>query len=256
MVPIDEHLAATIGQQQQRVRARYPRATVLFPRDTTNPDGRLPLPAATFDVNLKRWLADCNITDELGRPARITAHRFRHTYACRLINSEVSQEVVRRLLDHTSHTMTAHYARLADSTIRDQWQRAQKINIRGEPVELPDDGPLADAAWMKQNLARAKMALPNGYCGLPLQKSCPHANACLTCPLFITTAEFLPQHQQQLTDTRRLIAQAEAEGRDRMAQMNRTVEANLLTIITTLQPAPTCTRDQAACAKDCHHDAR
>jgi len=39
----------------------------------------------------------------------------RHTYASRLINSEVSQEVVRRLLDHTSHTMTARYARLADA---------------------------------------------------------------------------------------------------------------------------------------------
>lgn len=256
MVPIDEHLAVAIGDQQQRIRARYPNATVLFPRDTTNPDGRLPLPAATFTVNLKRWLADCNITDELGRPARVTAHRFRHTYACRLINSEVSQEVVRRLLDHTSHTMTAHYARLADSTIRDQWQRAQKINIRGEPVDLPDDGPLADAAWMKQNLARAKMALPNGYCGLPLQKSCPHANACLTCPLFITTADFLPQHQQQLADTRRLIAQAETDGREHMVQMNRTVEANLLTIITTLQPGQTCTCGPSGCAKDGEHDAR
>lgn len=168
----------------------------------------------------------------------------------------MSQEVVRRLLDHTSHTMTAHYARLADSTIRDQWQRAQKINIRGEPVDVPDDGPLADAAWMKQNLARAQMALPNGYCGLPLQKSCPHANACLTCPLFITTAEFLPQHQQQLTDTRRLIAQAEAEGRDRMAQMNRTVEANLLTIITTLHHGQTCTSSPSGRCEGCDHDAR
>lgn len=256
MVPIDEHLAIVIGQQQQRVRARYPQATVLFPRDTTNPDGRLPLPAATFNVNLQRWLTDCDITDELGRPARVTAHRFRHTYACRLINSEVSQEVVRRLLDHTSHTMTAHYARLADSTIRDQWQRAQKINIRGEPVEVADDGPLADAAWMKQNLAQAKMALPNGYCGLPLRRSCPHANACLTCPLFITTAEFLPQHQQQLTDTRRLIAKAEADGRDRMVQMNRTVEANLLTIITALQPGQTCPCGPSGCAGNDDHDAR
>jgi hypothetical protein len=256
MVPIDEHLAAVIGQQQQRVRTRYPDATVLFPRDTTNPDGRLSLPAATFTINLKRWLADCEVTDELGRPAHVTPHRFRHTYACRLINSEVSQEVVRRLLDHTSHTMTSHYARLADATIRDQWQRAQKINIRGEPVQLPDDGPLADAAWMKQNLARAKMALPNGYCGLPLQKSCPHANACLTCPLFLTTAEFLPQHQQQLTDTRRLIAQAEADGRDRMVQMNRTVEANLLTIITTLHHGQTCTCNSSNRCQICDHDAR
>jgi hypothetical protein len=255
MVPIDGHLATMIVQQQQRVHTDYPRSTVLFPRDTTNPDGTLPLPAATFHVNLQRWLADCTITDELGRPAHVTAHRFRHTYACRLINNEVSQEVVRRLLDHTSHTMTAHYARLADSTIRDQWQRAQKINIQGEPVEFPSDGPLADAAWMKQNLSRAKMALPNGFCGLPLQKSCPHANACLTCPLFITTAEFLPQHHQQLTDTRRLIAQAEADGRARMVQMNRAVEANLLTIITTLQPGQTCSCDSTAGAEENDHDA-
>jgi hypothetical protein len=99
----------------------------------------------------------------------------------------------------------------------------------------PSTGPLADGEWMKQNLARAKMALPNGYCGLPLQKSCPHANACLTCPLFITTAEFLPQHRKQLDDTRALIARAETDGHTRLAEMNRTVETNLLTIITTLE---------------------
>ena len=29
--------------------------------------------------------------------------------------------------------------------------------------------------------------------------------ACLTCPLFVTTAEFLPQHRKQLDDTRALI---------------------------------------------------
>ena len=32
-----------------------------------------------------------------------------------------------------------------------------------------------------ENLARAKQTLPNGYCGLPLQQTCPHPNACLTC---------------------------------------------------------------------------
>jgi hypothetical protein len=248
-VPIDDELTAMLEEQQRRVRAQHPRSGVLLPRDTANPDGRLPIPVATFHAKLKQWLADCQITDELGRPAHVTAHRFRHTYASRMINSEVSQEVVRRLLDHTSHTMTAHYARLADATIRDQCQRAQKINIRGEPVTLPDDATLADAAWMKENLARAKMALPNGYCGLPLQKSCPHANACLTCPLFITTAEFLPQHHKQLADTRQLIARADAGGQDRMAQMNRTVETNLLTIINTLDRGHNCTcrHDGATC---------
>ena len=95
------------------------------------------------------------------------SEKIQITLATRLINNDVPQEVVRRLLDHTSHTMTARYARLADTTIREQWERAQKINIHGEPVDASADGPLADAAWMKQNLSRAKMALPNGYCGLP-----------------------------------------------------------------------------------------
>lgn len=42
----------------------------------------------------------------------------RHTFAARLINHDVPQEVVRRLLDHSSGDMTAHYARLHDTTVR------------------------------------------------------------------------------------------------------------------------------------------
>ena len=145
-------------------------------------------------------------------------------------NNQVPQETVRRLLDHASHQMTAHYARLSDQTIRDQWERARKVGISGE--ELPaETGPLAEAAWMKNNLARAKMALPNGYCALPLQQRCEYANACLTCPVFVTTAEFLPQHRRQLAQTRALISQAEQHGQQRLAEMNRTVEKNLIAII-------------------------
>lgn len=145
---------------------------------------------------------------------------------------------MRRLLDHTSHTMTARYARLADTTIRAQWERARKIDIHGQPVDTSGDGLLGDAEWMNHNLARAKMALPNGYCGLPLQKSCPHANACLTCPVFITTPEFLPHHHAQRTQTLQLITAAEARGQQRLAEANRTVLANLDTIITALESDP------------------
>ena len=240
VVPIDDELTTMIEAQQDRARQRFPDTAVLLPRGHANPDGRFPIHTGTFDMRLKRWLADIAVTDELGRPVKVTPHQFRHTYATRLINNDVPQEVVRRLLDHTSHTMTARYARLADTTIRQQWERAQKINIRGEPVDASTDGPLADAAWMKQNLSRVKMALPNGYCGLPLQKSCPHANACLTCPLFVTTAEFLPQHHQQLDATRALITRAETDGHTRLAEMNRTVETNLLTIISTLEHDTSC----------------
>ena len=95
----------------------------------------------------------------------------------RLINRDVPQEIVRRILDHDSPQMTSHYARLHDDTVRRHWEAARKIDITGRTVTYESDGPLADAAWAKQRLARATQALPNGYCGLPLQRSCPHANA-------------------------------------------------------------------------------
>jgi integrase len=40
----------------------------------------------------------------------LTPHQWRHTFACRLINRDVPQEVIRILLDHQSTQMTAHYA--------------------------------------------------------------------------------------------------------------------------------------------------
>ena len=127
----------------------------------------------------------------------LTPHQWRHTLGTSLINRDVPQHVVQKILDHDSPQMTAHYARLSDKTVREHWERARKVNAAGQPVQISPDGPLGDAAWAKQQLSRATQALPNGYCQLPVVKTCPHANSCLTCPMFVTTAEFLPQHHAQ-----------------------------------------------------------
>ena len=118
--------------------------------------------------------------------------------------------------------------------MRRAWEAARKVDIHGRTVALDPDGPLAEAAWAKQRLGRATQALPNGFCGLPVQQSCPHANACLTCPMFLTTPEFLPQHRAQRHRTLKLITTAEARGQHRLAEMNRQVLGNLDTIITSL----------------------
>ncbi|MDN5655469.1 MAG: hypothetical protein L0G46_10350 [Kocuria sp.] len=131
--------------------------------------------------------------------------------------------------------MTAHYARLSDTTIRRHWEAARKINIKGETVTLDPDGPLAEAAWAKQRVGRATQALPNGFCGLPVQQSCPHANACLSCPMFITTSEFLPEHRQHRQQTVEIITAAEAHGQQRLIEMNQQVLGNLDQIITALE---------------------
>jgi len=64
---------------------------------------------------------------------------------------------------------------------------------------------------------------------------CPHANSCLTCPMFVTTAEFLPQHHAQRQQTLQIITAAEANGQARVAEMNKQVAANLNKIIVSLE---------------------
>jgi hypothetical protein len=71
---------------------------------------------------------------------RWRAARWRHTFACRLINRDVPQEVVRFLLDHDSHRMTSHYAKITDQTVRRYWEKAAKVNITGERVVIDPDG--------------------------------------------------------------------------------------------------------------------
>jgi hypothetical protein len=243
VVPIDDQLAAAITDQATTVLNQIPNATLLAPGARSG-DGRRPWTPGPISTRINAWQDKIGLHDEHGRPFRFTAHQLRHTYGTRLINADVPQEVVRRLLDHESAEMTAHYARLNDQTIRRHWERARKINIHGDTIALEQNTTLSDAAWMKQNVGRATMTLSNGYCGLPLQQSCPHANACLTCPVFITTPDFLADHLAQLHATRRLIGEAEAKGQTRIVEMNQQIATNLDNIITAIQTPDDATNGQ------------
>jgi hypothetical protein len=53
--------------------------------------------------------------------------------------------------------------------------------------------------------------------------------------MFLTTAEFLPQHHAQRKQTLQIITTAEAAGQARVAEMNRQVGANLDNIIAALE---------------------
>ena len=236
LVPIDEEVEQAIAEQQQRILRRWTNGSPwLFAAPKMNPDGRRPLTTPSYRGQLRDWLARCEIRDEHGRPVHLTPHQWRHTFGTRLINRDVPQEVVRVLLDHSSGEMTAHYARLHDTTVRRHWESARKVDARGQTVAIDPDGPLAEANWAKQRLGRVTQALPNGFCGLPVQKTCPHANACLTCPMFVTTPEFLPQHHEHRQQVLQIISAAEARGQLRLVEMNQQVLGNLDTIITTLE---------------------
>jgi len=137
--PINESLAADLTDQARTVAARYPdkideesrrppanvaSALKLFPTTVGNPNGTNPVSYGGFNQELQKWFDTLGLVDEIGRPIHVTCHQFRHTYGTRLINSDVPQHIVQALLDHTSPTMTAHYARMNDKTIRAAWEAA------------------------------------------------------------------------------------------------------------------------------------
>ena len=147
---------------------------------------------------VKSYVRKADIRDRDGQLASwVHPHLFRHHLATSLVNDGVSLPVIQKLLDHASIEMTARYAHLHDDTLRDAITRwHERINIRGERIALPTNGPLEEAAWMKDRIAHARQALPNGYCGLPLVQTCPHPNACLSCDNFLTDGSFRPVHDQ------------------------------------------------------------
>jgi site-specific recombinase XerD len=235
-LPIEDTILGVIRAQQTLVKQRYPDGCPwLFPagRRVGSPEA---MPGATLRHHIKRWLAEGEVRDVHGRHVNVTAHQFRHTLATRMINAEVPIVAISRLLDHSSIAMTEVYARLSDEALKREFERyQQRVNIKGEVIPIDPDGLVSEAAWMKERIARAKQSLPNGYCGLPLQQSCPHPNACLTCDHFLTTEQFLPVHREQLAETERLIGTAIEQGSERKREMNETVRVNLLRIIDSLE---------------------
>jgi hypothetical protein len=63
----------------------------------------------------------------------------------------------------------------------------------------------------------------------------PLVNSCLTCPVFITGPEFLPELREQQQRTLTLITTARDNGHARVTEMNEEVAANLDRMITELE---------------------
>jgi integrase len=252
LVPLSAKAAAAIRAQQQHVRRTWPAGSPwLFPGITGNDDGHKPYSHRTLCQQLERWQQVIGLRDQAGRPVTVTGHQFRHTLGTRLINNGVPQHIVQKLLGHASPHMTAHYARVHDTTIREEFDRyqRQRVNIAGKIIGYDPDAPTASAEWVKHNLSRVQDSLPNGYCGRPPQQDCPHPNACLTCPDFQTTPQFLDIHRRQATTNLQLITRAEASGQTRHAANLRRVQANLEKIIPALEVLDASTEEG-------HDDAR
>ena len=235
LVPLSAKAVEAVREQQRYVEQTFPKGSSwLFPAP---PSATLPQRSDALRRAFGVWQARIGLHDEAGRAVRVSLHQLRHTLGTRLVNQGVPQHVIQRLLGHASPAMTAVYAQLHDTTLRKEFERycQSRVDVEGRLLGFNPEAPTADAEWIKHNLARAADTLPNGYCGRPPQQDCPHPNACLTCPDFQTTVQFLPIHRMQAENTRVLIAEAESAGRERLAANHRRVLIGLEKIIPSLE---------------------
>ena len=90
-----------------------------------------------------------NIIDDNGCLWHFHFHQFRHTAATRMINHGVPQHIVQRYLGHLSPEMTACYAAIHDSTLKEEFNKFQKRFSQPQEAillkkALSDPGALTD----------------------------------------------------------------------------------------------------------------
>jgi hypothetical protein len=118
----------------------------------------------------------------------------------------MSLQALMALLGHVSPQMTLRYAALANGTVRGAYDAAMAkvhqrrplpIVVAGRPV-VPDR-----VAWLDSEMIKTRVA--HGYCSRHLAaEACPYANICENCDNYQTSAQFLPQLQDQLADAQAL----------------------------------------------------
>ncbi|HLZ36812.1 MAG TPA: tyrosine-type recombinase/integrase [Mycobacteriales bacterium] len=227
MVPLDEETLLLVDRIASTRSAGRP---VRHPRT-----GR---PAQFLFTHHGRWLSAHALRAELTRAAtaagleHVTPHQLRHTFATALVNAGVSLQALMALLGHVSAAMSLRYARLFDTTVRAEYERALDLaKSRIGPLPAGRPGlPLVDvtggAPWTET--AAVKTRLGAGYClRAPAQGACPYANICEHCPSFHTDAAYLPGLAAQRADAQALAVDADARGWADEADRHRRLIARL-----------------------------
>ena len=222
-LPIHQHTADLIAEQQAAVRARFPDTPagelVLFPAVQRPKAGRRPVSSAGWGRELQRWARRLQLFEgwldpEGGLhflrgpsgdpvpfdPARVFPYALRHTYAQRHVNAGTPVEVLKELMAHDCLNTTSAYYRISTERKRKAIKAVIPLQVTASGVRLA----LAEAS--NSDLSRyslSQVAVPMGAAwspptsGLtvPLATSVTAALAAAisgpirpTCPSFVPTS--------------------------------------------------------------------
>jgi site-specific recombinase XerD len=143
------------------------------------------------------------VATSLSRVARqagighVTPHQLRHTLATQAINNGMSLDAIAALLGHKTLAMTMVYARIADTTVADEYfavtEKVEALYDRQLPAH--DEG-----RQMRHLRNEMRRMLGNGYCERPAQIDCNFECICESCSFFTTSLEFRPTLLSQRDD--------------------------------------------------------
>ena len=125
-------------------------------------------------------------------------HQLRHTLATQAINRGMSLEAIASMLGHKTLRMTLVYARIADRTVADAYDRVtnEVDALYTKPTGLRS-APGGTAAMAHLAAEFDQKLLGNGHCNRPSQLDCQFESICESCAYFSTNKTFSPVLQAQ-----------------------------------------------------------
>ncbi|WP_404359576.1 tyrosine-type recombinase/integrase [Cytobacillus firmus] len=145
----------------------------------------------------KKFIERFEIKDSNGELAVLTYHNFRHQIGTDLLNNGMSAFEVMQYLGHESMHSTRLYAKVRKDRLTKEYKKLGFIGVIKQSTK-----DIFDKNGNKLDSKKLLMAqLPDGVCAKPISTKvidCKKPNACLFCPKFITTPEFLDTHINHL----------------------------------------------------------
>jgi site-specific recombinase XerD len=120
-------------------------------------------------------------------------HQLRHTLATQAINRGMSLEAIAALLGHKTLRMTLVYARIADRTVADAYDKvANQIDaLYNKPAGLRTNRT-GSVGMARLSAEYDQTMLGNGWCNRPALLDCQFESICETCAYYATDKTFNP----------------------------------------------------------------
>jgi site-specific recombinase XerD len=149
-------------------------------------------------------------------------HQLRHTLATQAVNRGMSLEAIAAMLGHKTLRMTLVYARVADQTVADAYDR---VSDHVDALYTNQTGLRAHNGTVAMGRVAAEFEqrlLGNGHCNRPAQLDCQFESICEHCAHYTTDTSFEPVLRAQ----RDHAAERDQHGRADLFQMllDRTTE--------------------------------